>query len=175
MKKEAYHIVILLQHTLPMVPAHMWLTCLSSMFKPDVAHGIFCFHALICLINATHQLSAIVLVLCLLSTSQTSNLLSSTHVIFCFNANASDSMRPLTSVQSCCGYFLQNKISSHPVPILIHARSAPIRGLVDYFWFSYTDLSLSFVYSAARLCGLKYSTRDLSLSNGRSRISTFTI
>ena len=84
-------------------------------------------------------------------------------------------MRPLTSVQSCCGYFLQNQISSHPVPILIHARSAPIRGLVDYFWFSFTDLALSFVYSAARLCGLKYITRYLSLSNGRSKISTFTI
>ena len=87
-EKKVYHIVILLQHThtLPMVPAHMWLTCLSSMFKPNVAHGIFCFHALIRLINATHQLCAIVLVLCLLSTSQTFNLLSSTPVIFCFNA-----------------------------------------------------------------------------------------
>ena len=50
-EKKVYHIVILLQHTLPMVPAHMWLTCLWSMFKPNVAHGIFCFHALIRLIQ----------------------------------------------------------------------------------------------------------------------------
>ena len=123
MKKKVYHIVILLQHTLPMVRAHMWLTC-SPMFKPNVAHGIFCFHAWIRLIIATHQLCAIVLLLCLLSTSQTFKLLSSTHVIFCFNANASDSMRPLTSVQSCCGYFL--KAEFHLTQLLSWFTRAPL-------------------------------------------------
>ena len=159
-------------HTLPMVPAHMWLTCLSSTFKPNVAHGIFCFHALIRLIrcnpstlcnslsalSAVYKLSTCLVPLMLYSASMPKLLIQC-------------GPWPLCNPAAVTFY----KTKFHLTRFLSWFTRAPIRGLVDFLWFSYTDLSLSFVYSAARLCGVKYFTRDFSLSKGRGRISTFTI